>query len=575
MPIVYEPIPEVNTHVIRPIVQQLIRKFLTVNRLDRIFRDNINIMTSISNRKLRYQALKGINLDTNKIDIHVNSNINPKESRWENSNFKNTPSTGLSRHFMNEDSPVFRDNEAGISMWAQTTPSPIEMNIEMHLKDSNVAYTVLDQLLTRYGQYPMVEKQSVLYTVPIPNRTLLTLLLLYRMRKDSLPDIPFSDYLKFGSMGDISYTKRRVGDDTELILQRNGFDILTEIVIESPNPNPEKINQYVNKQMVSVSIYMQMMRPNSFCLNYPVVIENQMIPERIYPPIPVHDEYPTTNEYVISDRALNLSLPNVLPTSAIPKVIFKSVIFDDWTHPDIQLNPNKTKPVFIGIILLDTDAETGEALDSTTINIQDIRDYQGNVFDPLVYDAFRLQGSESFLDTGLFNISIYANDMRLDPTLLSIDKELNLTMEVTNLKKVYHIVISENMDMNNLSYRYMPYLIKNYKFFNTNILTNLRRLIDLGILEIKDDLVIVRDTLAIAGDNDYVYPDHNTYDHGGMSYTELDEYHQDEEGYIPYMDYTNSYVFKDGYPILIGLGGNDAFNYRYRIGKFTVVTEKE
>jgi hypothetical protein len=211
------------------------------------------------------------------------------------------------------------------------------------------------------------------------------------------------------------------------------------------------------------------------------------------------------------------------------------------------MHNNPYKHFFIGTLLLDPTSPEGEQISKIDLINELPNDSK---LHPILIETLKLQGRASFNTDALFNISVYANDVQVDPSLLDIDQDLVVYVKSTIKHKRYHIVLSELLDIKNLNSRYTPILIKYDNFFASTIIRQL------DILKEKGDIYI---------DNGLVYPNRDKYTPtNAVKYEDLDGYEEIEDKQL--------LVTKANRPLLEGQGGTNGFSYPFRVGRYTITT---
>jgi hypothetical protein len=458
---------------------------------------------------------------------------------------KYTPAHGTTLFDRYENHSLFVDKRADIHLQEQLVPCSVNLNIQFAFKYKEIAYQTLDAIYSRHYTGSIIEYNDIYYSYPFPIATLKALHILYQM-KEFNTDMTFSKYLKCGSNDNISYLKSRNNDNTQIVIQKNQFRVLSELLTSVEQPDSQKINKLPDVWNISTSFYYQFSRPNILALYYPTTIENKLIPVDICPPTtPYH---PTDVEGVDVDVVMQQYISKRYIDKYIQHVV-RYPAFDDWDIPTYNNNihNNPYKPFFIGTLLLDPESPEGEHVSKIDL-INELPDE--SKLHPILIETLRLQGKSSFNIDALFNISIYANDVQVDPSLLDIDQDLIVYVKSTIKHKRYHIVISELTEIRNLNSRYVPILLKYDDFFASTIIRQL------DALKSRGDIYV---------DNGLVYPNRDRYTPtNATTYESLDGYKEIEDKQL--------LVSKANRPLLEGQGGTNGFSYPFRVGRYTITT---
>jgi hypothetical protein len=545
MPSFYKIIDESITQMIQPISEQLIQKlFKTLGIWDTI-KDSIYYNSPGSAASQTSDKNHRPKLTTNRVDIEVVPNFNSADVKWPMTTSKYTPAYGTSLFDKHENHSLFIDKRANIYLQEQLVPCSVNLNIQFSFKYKELAYQVLDAIYSRHYTGSIIEYNDIYYSYPFPIAIFKILHILYNMKEFDI-DMTFAKYLKYGSNDNVSYLKSRNKDNTQIIIQKNQFRVLSELLTSVEQPDSQKINKLPDVWNIPISFYYQFSRPNTLALYYPTTIENKLIPVEICPQVePYH---PTDIEGVNVDVVMQQYISKQYTKKYVQHIV-RYPAFDDWEIPTYNNNMhnNPYKHFFIGTLLLDPTSPEGEQISKIDLINELPNDSK---LHPILIETLKLQGRASFNTDALFNISVYANDVQVDPSLLDIDQDLVVYVKSTIKHKRYHIVLSELLDIKNLNSRYTPILIKYDNFFASTIIRQL------DILKEKGDIYI---------DNGLVYPNRDKYTPtNAVKYEDLDGYEEIEDKQL--------LVTKANRPLLEGQGGTNGFSYPFRVGRYTITT---
>lgn len=563
-------IPEVMTHLIHPISEQLTARLLATLGVDRLFDDNLYYNADDSKASKTTDSKNRPKLDTDVCLVDIEHHMNPAEAKWSMQTFKHAPFSGISNVYKFENQPVFYDKKAEILLIEQNLPCWVHLNFEMRFKSKEVAYTTLDTIRNKYFNSSIVEYQDIVYNYPLDHHLLIILHRLYKMRQLATP-LTFKEYLEAGSRKGISYDVSRTGKDTEIVIQKNQFRVLTEVTCDMDRPEPENQDNVPKHWKVTLAYDFQFTRPSAVQLNHPAVIDNVLVDA-----VNIQDpgrQHPTLSDAIGVDIDMQQYIYKRY-VDMYPHQLVRFPHWDDWNIPEVKmLQKKRYVPFFLGAITLDDDPDTGE----TVSHIDLINDFPDEFkLHPIIVDALKIQARASFGWDVLFNVSVYANEMRVDESLLELSDDLVLTIKSTMKDKRYHLVFSELISTQFMHPRYVPILLKFKDFFGLTILRNLKRLveagelyIDKGIIKAGKDLRLYAPGIAPGymglpeGENSSILGEQNY----GAEYSDL-------EGYTE--DVMDEYIYtRKGYPILSDQGGNYGFISPFRIGKFVIEPRRE
>jgi hypothetical protein len=170
----------------------------------------------------------------------------------------------------------------------------------------------------------------------------------------------------------------------------------------------------------------------------------------------------------------------------------------------------------------------------------------------------RETGNDIFNYGGLFNIGVYANDLRLGTELVSIDEDLILTIKSDRTDKSYHLTISETTALKKTDPKW-DYLLLRYRyFFPMTIERNLKHLIDQKYMYVDYENSFLN-LISSLGQQNRLKTVLNSMVLKGEDTYELFSYTQNPSQLADYLVYTQSKRKNYTHPLLdTGLPINDA-----------------
>lgn len=573
MPVFNSIIEETMTHMIHPISEQLVnRLFRSFNVLDSL-QDNIYFNSDDTSASKTSDQNNRPKLTSNRANIEITPNFDPTNHKWENINTKNIPAYSISNFQKYEDASLFVDKRADIKIQEKLVPCTVSMNINLQFKSKELAFRTLDAIYNKHYTQSLINYEDIYYSYPFPLPVFRALHELYLMRTFE-KELSFSEYLKWGSADNIKYNKSRNGNLTQIVINKNQYRVLSELITSVEKPEGEKPNKVADLWNIQFEYVYQFSRPNMMSIYYPVTVDNKLIPSILHPSGKRY--HPTDGDGLYVDIAHQQYLSKVYKSKYIHPIVHHP-IWDDWRVPLHNNHVNKFyKPFFVGALTLDED-ETGTNTSIDLLNDlpEDMKLHQ------IIVDALSIQGDKSFYTEGLFNISVYANDTRVDPELLEITPELVVRLKSTIKHRRYHLVLSELVDLKRLDPYYIPILLKYDDFFASTIIRYLDYLKEAGEIEVE------KGKIYIAKDRFIRVPHYGWYDGTGTSgldkpdidsgeidpiteqpISNLGVEYSDLEGYEEHQD---SYIFtKKGYPILNNQGGTNGFSNPWRVGRYKI-----
>lgn len=438
MPVLSIATPELESHVFYPAIKQACHKFLYDLNLQDIVGKNIFIETGFSQPKNYNDGKHNVKLNINKLRVQAEINTNPQSLKWDSISFKHFLSQGISHTTKNRDyQTIFYDPTCNIRIQEMSLPTYISLNCTLSILDRNQAYQVPSMI---YRHYPpnIPTMDHISYDYPIPKPTIALVYTLYKLKRFNKPN-SFRTWLEMCSGNNTQFAINRVATKEELVTKRILIDSLYMVDYQDNKPNEIVINRSPTQYDFNFTIHLQFSRPDLIIMDYPIVLDNRLLPGELIPdhlhrnePIPnLIGPYPDniTNEYV-----------DKYDHGRTKPVMIKFPDYDDWEIPtDCYLyTNNRYRPWFSCIFTMDEDSEY------TELPIGGLLDEElGYQLHPMVKDILKMQGKLSFDDNSLFNITIFNDDIPVEKTYLQIDENLTIKVKCVDPAKTRRLVISE------------------------------------------------------------------------------------------------------------------------------------
>ena len=456
MPILSVAVPELESHVYYPVIKTMAHSVINNLGLDKVIGKNIYIDTGFSQPK-RYRTNHNAVLQINKLNVQAEINTNPASLKWDNISFQHAlEPIGFSHTTKDRDFQiVFYDPTSNIKISEMYLPTYISMNCTLSILDRSLAYQIPSML---YRHYPpnMPSMEHLAYDYPIPKSIIALIYTLYKLKRFHKPD-SFRKWLDMCSGHNTQFDINRVATKEELVMKKILIDSLFMLEYSDNKPNEEQINRTVSEYRLNFQMHIQFSRPDTMLIDYPIVIDNQLLPEGLVPaqlhksqPIPnLIGPFPANilNEHIARDQ-LKYTRP----------VMVKFPDYDDWVVPITSfLIQRSYRPWFSSVFTMDEDSEY------TVLPMGGVLDEElGYRLHPIVKDILRIQGVDSFRDDCVFNIAVFVDDIPAEPTYLDIDDDLNVKVKCLHKSVVRRIVISEISDLKYLNSKW-TYLYQLYR----------------------------------------------------------------------------------------------------------------
>jgi len=449
MPVWDQPVTELTTHVIAPVVKKHMFAIIEKMNLQSIFKDNIYINYNYSSISKTKDRNKNINIKNNRFNIDCNVQLNPLNLKWEMTTFKYLPGYGQPIFQQRLDFPIFLDPIAQVELYEQQVPFAIVCNCSMIFLSKSLAYTVSSSLYDLFGTDSVVRMSDIVYDVPIHKFILDKLYAIYELRRIH-NHTSFLKYIKVCSQDKIHFNVNRNLNRVEVVANNSGIKMLSSVEFSEDRPSEKLFESSANAMEVQFTYNMQFLRPTQFLLRYPIVIDNRLLPVQ-------HVVFDKT------DRIRNIEYTHVeqITQEYLKKCAedyrecFVTPFYDDW-FPPLNSEPLKytQTPFWIIAVTLDED-EKGNIEKETFVSLKNTI-VSKFALHPIIQEIIEIQGCESFEYDCLYNVELYRNHDAyyvkecMQNNLWDID-DVGPIFKTTDYELKYHIVISEMRDLNFLN----------------------------------------------------------------------------------------------------------------------------
>jgi len=466
VPVLDFKIPETYTHIIDPVVQQVGYALLDDLGLRGYFGDDVYFLTDTQSATNTSSDNHTLNTLNDRCNFTYEFALNPNEMKWDVMSFRHTQAYGTLGIHRRSMVAVFHDKIADVSLQEHQVPCTITMEVALMFQSKEMAANTVTAIISKHHQGTVVQAHDLYFDYPMSTKLIQDLYSIYKLK---YPDksVQFMDYLKTQSAGAIAYLHNPNLDHIELVVKRAQLSALGVMEYNQNKPEAEQIAQVSNRFHVNFTYTIQFARPDKLTFYAPVVVNNQLIPERLIPT--GESTFHPALTGVFPDIPVTLTLQEYYKYS---KHVIRFPDYDDF-------NPKRCPAVTYGFqhflvlgFLLD-EAPT------TKINLP--TDIYPLKFHPIAQEIMQYHGRDIFGTNGLFNITVFANDVQVEPGLVTIDENLVIEVAMESLDKRYHLVLSEATDLNNVDPKYWDLLKKYPDFFGTQILRNIRYLKDIGV----------------------------------------------------------------------------------------------
>ena len=460
-------IPETSSSILEPISKEVTGIVLSKLGLYSFFKNNIYITNdytkaSLTNDGDDHNAL----ISKDRCDVVMATSMNPTEMKWDINSFKYTQAYGVVGVRDKSLRPVFCDPIADVQLVEHQLPCTMTLEFSLKFKNREAAFMTISAINNTSLKDSVINYHDLVYEYPLGNDLATSLQQIYALRAPSLTNPDFYTYLKYNSQNAIQKIQQRTGNLIQLVIKRQDIQAYGVLEYNQNTPQVQEQDNGIDRFVVDFTYTIQFARPDVLRLYFPVVIENQLVPNwllRFQQP-----NYLATVYGFFQERSMTAYLRSQL--SNIP-VVVRLPEYDDFRPPQQPAIAAGFAEIFNSALLLETTGPTTIDLNNLGPEIS---------LNPTALQIILLHGQEIFATTGLFNITIYCNGLAVDPSLVSIDTTGVVTLNMTNTSRRYHFSISEATNLRYLSSKWIQTLLEFRTFFPVTIIRNLQYLVNLG-----------------------------------------------------------------------------------------------
>lgn len=335
--------------------------------------------------------------------------------------------------------PIFLDSDYGIGITPVYSRTKVTINFTYRARDRWQIESFRDLWRRKIAENREYMVFNARYKYPIPEDIEKGLYLLWRTREVNRKQYPtYQDYLfTLGSPHLTSLTNTAGKGDTLAMTecQENIYGNFSD-----PNSFEVEKDDIGAVWTCQFDFEYYYDKPISTVLHYPLLINNELIPPQLYPPVhfdiaklKAHSSITRENYTVISqDNGFRWHIRGAY--IRIPE-------FDDWSN---HLKRNDVIPLLSAMLIVDKDNP------KEVCNLTDLGDWG---LHPCLIDSFKKQHRYLSLRNEFpFHIAGYEYNSYLGDAALHTDEELNITTRYDmKLDRMYHMVITIVKDIRHLS----------------------------------------------------------------------------------------------------------------------------
>jgi hypothetical protein len=461
-------VDEVQTNVIDTVTHQATISILKDLNLYEKFKDrNITITSDHQRDASSRDVNENLRLEnSDRCNVLATLTSNPQRMKWDILHFGTLQTYGQagSQYARTMQFPLFSDNTIGLRVIEQMSPRAVELEFTLTFKDKNDALKTEAIIANKYHGTALLNVHDLVYTYPLNIEFLSVLKCFYNLRTSYNQSKDFITYLKEFFSKEMVFEHLKDNDTKKRpCLKAYQINALGLLEYDQERPEPVIVENVTDRWEVRFRYSIQFGCPDSFIIDYPTVVENQLVPTFVTPPV--------------QDTTYNfMELEGYLQTKPFTHVLrqlygrtsylIRIPTYETFNPPRGPLQTYAYKPFLISALLLE---ENG----SSTFDLKEIGDVH---LHGATVEIMKRAGLDVLGYSGLFNVTVYARDAIIREGI-SIDEDLILTLDDFDRTIPYYLVLSEATTLTNLNVEAIEDLQDYRWFFATLIAQNLNYMI--------------------------------------------------------------------------------------------------
>lgn len=489
----YTNISENAERVVDPISQQIIYSLVRKLGCQEFFKDNTHFLNDRSANSLYNNPDHTLNfMSQNRLDVTVDTHYRPSDGQlFENTSIgTNTPAMGVGNYNRNNRRIIFSDPKINFYVRELNMPFTVSFNLVMTFREYDGASLALSNILNRSHEGLVNEVHDIVYSYPFDRTTWTILSQVFKYRqtyREKNPNAQLVDYLDSISKAQWGFDIRRPDltetaiskADTEANVTRQQMSCLAKLDFSGSKPEPiMRENQPIGYQL-EFQYSIQFGRPHLLEFSIPPIIEQKPLPNVFF-----EHSYETDDPKLYgeaSDPAMTGMMWDAANADQVRISLFKMPEYDEWYTPnDTNLRNWKMLPLIEAVVTID------ELGGYTNISLSDLGD--AKIAD-WVMDILGTMEEEDILSyTGIFNITIFANDSPLDRSYVKWDKNTKTVSFIGNKREtVYRLVFAEATSLKYIDNKWKDTLIKYKQYTPCALMRTMAYLTQVGVLHLIGD----------------------------------------------------------------------------------------
>lgn len=482
MPDIFFPITEPGPNILDPLERQIVEVVLRRLGIREYFGTSIYLNTNRATASLADDGQGNINLQRNRCDATVTEILNPANVTWDRATFDNQTAYGQSPLYRGHYTAIFSDRVAKTQILEHTMPAALDFTFKLRFLSHDAAAAAFSALLGQQHGNVVTMTHDVVYAYPITLRMLMALSAIHVRRTSFTGDL--QAYLAAYSTVAWHQEIRKLDlgltqAETQLTVERQQLRCQALLEFSQDGPEVDRVGGFANSYGFEFTYKVQFGRPNMLQLVVPCAVENTPLPRELFP------NHPLNAVDFLQNRLQQASFQQVLLeiTNLPPVGLIRLPQYDDFTPQGGMLQNAGYQSFISAAFTLDVPGPTViafEQLDCYTLH-------------PTVVAIIQLHTAEELVGyQGLYNLTVFADDLPLDGSLVTVDTQaLTVSVAATVLARSYRLVLSEAGNLQWVLPKWYPTLLQYRFFFPLLIARNMNVLLKNNAVQIVADPSLV------------------------------------------------------------------------------------
>lgn len=471
MPTLYYHVEAPGVNILNTVTDQAVGGLLNELGLTPYFKDSVYILNQFTASSQYDDGSGAINLIKNRCDVNVSYVLDKSQVPWPVETPYTTTAYGIRSDKKGTHTPILSDVKSGIFIEHYTVACAANMDFVLTFQTYDDATRAIDTIQTKYKGSLIQSPFDLSFSYPVSMSLFEYLVAVFKAKTD-YQSKTLLDYLKDVQRTEISFDIRKSqltdpNADKELMIRCQQLRCLAQLTMDQKEPETDRIESLPDSYKISFNMVLQFGRPNLIAVNTPISVDNTLLPDALFANVIANYHYNPYVHGLYQDTLCSDFMKRTYGNYNYASQIIRFPIYDDWFSVDRQYAYFEYRPLLIAHFTLDGP--------TSTIDLKQLSDIQ---LHPVVLDILKRTGNAVFNYGGLFNIGVYAGDLRLGSELVSLSDDLILTITSSRPDKVYHLMLSETTNLKKTDVAWDPLLIEYRYFFPLTIERNLQSLID-------------------------------------------------------------------------------------------------